>query len=118
MFNVINLDEPEYVGAYNSNITSIDHNLYIIGKLNYQSNYESGLRIRDHSRMLDGVLTEVAYFDTYPQSTTVNFGGQWSNYPYFNSGLVVASDGNNGLFVLRPTMDRTGAEMPSPERSR
>ena len=118
MFNVENLDEPEYIGAYNSDITSIDHNLYIIGKLNYQSNYESGLRIRDHSRMMEGVMTEAGYFDTYPQATTVNFSGQWSNYPYFNSGLVVASDGNNGLFILNPTMERGPAETPSPMRSR
>ena len=105
LFNVENLDEPEFVGAYDSGITTIDHNLYVLGDLNYQSNYESGLRIRDHSRMLDGVLTEVAYFDTYPQDTSVNFAGQWSNYPYFGSGLVVASDTNNGLFVLRPRME-------------
>ena len=104
LFNVENLDEPEFVGAYDSGIPTIDHNLYVLGDLNYQSNYESGLRILDHSQMMSGVLTEVAYFDTYPQDTSVNFAGQWSNYPYFKSGLVVASDTNNGLFVLRPRM--------------
>ena len=106
IFNAVNLDEPEFVGAYNSGITSIDHNLYVLGDLNYQSNYEAGLRIVDHSRWAEGALTEVGYFDTYPQDTKVNFAGQWSNYPYFESGLVIASDGNNGLFVLRPTMAR------------
>ena len=102
LFNVEDLDEPEFIGIYDSGLTSIDHNLYVKGNLNYQSNYRSGLRIVDHSRILDGELVEVGYFDTYPQDTTVNFGGQWSNYPYFESGVVVASDSDNGLFVLRP----------------
>ena len=31
-------------------------------------------------------LVEVAYFDVYPDRTTANFGGSWSNYPYYNSG--------------------------------
>jgi hypothetical protein len=46
----------------------------------------------------------VAFFDTYPASQSPNgWGGQWSNYPFFASGMVVASDQNNGLFVLHPT---------------
>jgi choice-of-anchor B domain-containing protein len=102
LFNVENLDEPEFIGAYDSGITTIDHNLYVLGDLNFQSNYQSGLRILDHSDVMNGNMTEIAYFDTYPQSTEVNFAGQWSNYPYFGSGIVVASDSDNGLFVLMP----------------
>ncbi len=30
------------------------------------------------------------------------FEGSWSNYPYFASGIIVVSDTNRGLFVLRP----------------
>ncbi len=105
LFDATNLDEPEYIGAYDSGITTIDHNLYVKGNLNYQSNYESGLRIRDHSRIGEGILTEVAFFDTYPQSTEIAFNGQWSNYPYFGSGVVVANDGENGLFILMPRVD-------------
>ena len=102
LFNVENLDEPEFIGAYDSGIPTIDHNLYVLGDLSFQSNYESGLRIVDHSGVMGGTLTEVGYFDTYPQDTHVNFAGQWSNYPYFGSGIVVASDSDNGLFVLMP----------------
>ena len=106
LFNTEDLDAPEYIGAYDSGITSIDHNLYVKGDLSYQSNYHAGLRILDHSDVLNGNLTEVGHFDTYPDATEVSFGGQWSNYPYFGSGLVIASDSNTGFFVLRPNVER------------
>ena len=106
LFNVENLDEPEFIGIWDSGITTIDHNLYVKGNFTYMSNYQSGLRIVDHSRILDGEITEVAHFDTYPGGTEVSFGGQWSNYPYFPSGNVVASDSDTGFFVLRPRLDR------------
>jgi len=105
LFNVEDLDEPEFIGIYDSGITTIDHNLYVKGNLSYQSNYHSGLRIIDHSDVLNGNLTEVGFFDTYPQGTEISFGGQWSNYPYFPSGVVVASDSNNGFFVLQPRVN-------------
>ena len=107
LFNVENLDEPEFIGIYDSGITTIDHNLYVKGDLSYQSNYHSGLRIIDHSDVLNGNLVEVGYFDTYPAATEISFGGQWSNYPYFPSGLVIASDSNTGFFVLRPNISIT-----------
>ncbi|MEM0961278.1 MAG: choice-of-anchor B family protein [Bacteroidota bacterium] len=106
LFNVEDLDAPEFIGVYDSGMTTIDHNLYVLGNYTFMSNYQSGLRIVDHSRILDGEITEVASFDTYPQGTDIGFGGQWSNYPYFPSGLVVASDSNNGFFILRPRLDR------------
>ncbi|WP_412070470.1 choice-of-anchor B family protein [Rubrivirga sp. IMCC43871] len=96
------LDDPEFAFAYNSGITTIDHNQYVRGDYAYQSNYESGLRIVDLRQIDGGQLTEAAFFDTYPDSDVVSFNGQWSNYPYFESGLVIANDDTYGLFVLRP----------------
>ena len=43
----------------------------------------------------------MAWFDTYPLDTSINFAGQWSNYPYFGDGLVIANDGETGFFVLQ-----------------
>ena len=108
VFDAMDLDNPEFMFAYDSGLTSIDHNLYIRDGLSYQSNYESGLRIVDTRTIPQGRLEEVAFFDTYPQATTAQFNGQWSNYPYFRSGIVVAMDINNGLFVLQPDVLRAG----------
>ncbi|MGB3541544.1 MAG: choice-of-anchor B family protein [Rubrivirga sp.] len=97
------LELPEFAFAYEPNLTTSDHNLYIKGRYAYESNYESGLRIVDLDQIENGTLTEAAFFDTFPTQTRIGFGGQWSNYPYFESGLVIANDGDFGLFVLRPT---------------
>lgn len=113
VMNLADLDNPEFAFEYRSGLTTIDHNLYTLGRYAFESNYESGLRIVDLSGIENRTITETAFFDTYPQSTTAQFNGNWSNYPYFASGIVVASDINNGLFVLRPTTLLT-AEAPAP----
>ena len=109
VFDLEDLDNPEFDFAWDSGLPVIDHNLYIKDGYMYQSNYMSGLRIIDISRVSEGVLTEAAFFDTFPQDQKVGFGGQWSNFPYFDSGLVVANDGKNGFFVLRPNLNRLGS---------
>ena len=113
IFDLDDLDAPEFVGAYDSGLTTIDHNLYVRDGYAFESNYETGLRVLDLGGVADGVLREVAYFDTYPDANTVSFNGQWSNYPYFGSGIVVANDRSYGLFVLRPDVLR-GQETATP----
>ena len=34
-----------------------------------------------------------------PQSDAAGFEGLWSNYPFFESGIVIGSDVQSGLFV-------------------
>ncbi len=115
VMDLTDLDAPEFAFAYDSGITSIDHNLYVRDGLAYESNYEAGLRIVDLRQVGNGTLEEVAFFDTFPSQTTISapclpprqgncgsFNGQWSNYPFFESGLVIANDRDLGLFVLRP----------------
>ena len=101
VFDMEDLDNPEFLFIYDSGITTIDHNLYTLDGFAYQANYEAGLRIIDLSNIENSTLTEAAFFDTYPQATTTSFNGMWSVYPYFASGNLIASDSNNGLFVLR-----------------
>lgn len=106
IFDVSNLDAPSLAGYFdNPSTPSIDHNQYVKGNFIYQANYRSGLRILESSNIASGVLTEVAYFDVYPANDNADFNGVWSNYPYFDSGIVVVSGIEQGLFVLRPHLD-------------
>ena len=107
VFDMEDLDNPDFSFAYDSGLSTIDHNLYTVGRYAYQANYQAGLRIVDLASIQDGTLEEVAFFDTYPQGQEATFAGMWSVYPYFRSGVVVASDSDNGLFVLQPPLDLT-----------
>ena len=104
VWDVSDLENPLLIGSYLSNNTAIDHNQYIKGGYSYQANYRSGLRILDISGVASASLTEVAYFDIYPGSDSANFNGAWSNYPYFDSGVVIVSGIEQGLFILRPNL--------------
>ncbi|GAA1478520.1 hypothetical protein GCM10009623_29660 [Nocardioides aestuarii] len=103
VWDVSDLDDPELTGVFANETTSIDHNLYTKGNSSYHSNYTSGLRIYDLSRLGKGKLSEDAFFDLYPENDDPTFeGGTWSNYPYFKGDRFVATSSmDRGLFVLQ-----------------
>jgi choice-of-anchor B domain-containing protein len=117
--DVQNLDNPLLVNEHAGEAESIDHNQYVRGDRTFQANYRSGLRILDVSNVAQaGSLTEKGFFDVYPADDQPEFNGMWSNYPYFKSGVVIASGIEQGLFVLRPTNDAPftpGTEIPDEE---
>lgn len=79
--------------------SSIAHNPFIMGDLAYIAYYHDGVQVYDISNPND--IEIVAYYDTYPQNTGyVGYEGCWGVYPFFPSGMIIASDMNNGLFVL------------------
>jgi choice-of-anchor B domain-containing protein len=104
VFDVSDLDAPAFVGSYDSDNTAIDHNQYVKGNFSYQANYRSGLRILDISGVATANLSEFGFFDIYPADDSAQFNGAWSNYPYFDSGVVIVSGIEQGLFVLRPNL--------------
>ena len=110
IWDVQDLDDPVLAKEYFSSSTAADHNQYVRGHYLYQSNYESGLRILDISTPLDPV--EVAFFDVLPDSEGPGFNGSWSNYPFFESGLIVATSIDEGFFVLWPSTYPTSNETP------
>ncbi len=101
MWDVRDLDNPVFMGFYEAPRAAIDHNLYVKGDLVYSSNYTSGLRVLDISNIASASLTEFAYFDTYPANDLPQFEGTWSNYPYFESGVIAVSGIREGLFLLK-----------------
>ena len=100
IWDVTDLDDPQMVREHFGTQKSSDHNLYVVGNLMYQSNYVSGLRVLDISDVENPV--EVAWFDTVPWGeNSPGFNGSWSNYPFFESGVVAVTSGQEGLFLLR-----------------
>ena len=104
IWNVSNLDAPVLMGHYTGTTNAIDHNQYIHQGFAYQANYRAGLQILDVSAVAAGTLSQVAFFDIYPNNNNPNFNGAWNNYPFFASGNVIVSGMQEGLFVLRPNL--------------
>ncbi len=100
IWDLADLDTPVLAAEYIAETPDTDHNLYILGDLMYQSNYGAGLRILDISNRTEPV--EIAYFDNSPYGS----GASWSNYPYFESGVVVVTSTGDGLFIVRNTARR------------
>jgi len=104
IFDVQDLDAPQLIGTHVTSSLAIDHNQYVKGSNVYQANYTSGLRILTLNDVESGNLSEVAFFDTFPSNDNHSFDGAWSNYPFFESGLIIVSDISNGLFILKPNL--------------
>ncbi len=98
------LDAPVFKGFHESEGESIDHNQYIVGAHTYQANYSRGLRILELGDLGESEMKEVAYFDTYPEGEGVGFPGAWNVYPFFDNGMVIVSDINRGVFILKPNL--------------
>ena len=99
IFDVSNLENPQYIGFHEYPTTVIDHNLYIKDGYIFAANYENGVRILEQTDPANGVLTEVGFIDTFPASDDQNYRGAWSTYPYFENGKFLISDLQSGLFV-------------------
>jgi choice-of-anchor B domain-containing protein len=111
IWDISDLDSPSIIGIYNGPNDSIDHNLYILNGFAYMSNYTSGVQIASLADVSSGSMSQVAYFDTYTPNNSASFFGSWSNYPYFASGIVIATGIDEGMFILMP--DLTASPTPT-----
>ncbi len=106
-----------FIGAYDvsnlSNISELDrvqsspgdlvipHNAFFMNNYVITSYYRDGVKIHDVSNPSN--MIEVGNYDTSPQFSGNGFNGCWGVYPWLPSGLIIASDIENGLYVLGPT---------------
>lgn len=118
LWNLSDLTAPQMFATYEHPTRSIDHNQYVRGNRVYQSNYRAGLHILDISRIAEGTLKEVGFFDIVPDKDDRGFDGAWGNYPFFPSGTVVVSGINQGLYILKPHAPSAGTKAcrPGPDR--
>lgn len=109
MVNVQNFANVQPVQTFKPYAGTTPHNPYLIGnKWAIISCYQDGMFIYDISQPGNVVLS--GYFDTHPQggfNVSNYFGndyrGNWGAYPYLPSGIIIAVDMQNGIFILDPT---------------
>jgi len=98
-YDVSDLSNIQELDQYRSNPGSlvIPHNTHVYGNFLVTSYYRDGVTIVDATK--PDVMVEVGNYDTSPLSGS-GFNGCWGAYPYLPSKNLLASDIENGLFVL------------------
>jgi choice-of-anchor B domain-containing protein len=100
VWDIQDLDDPILVKEHLGTTAASDHNLYVRGHFLYESNYVSGLRILDIADPANP--REIGFFDTVPWGEdSPGFAGSWSNYPFFDSGIIVVTSMREGVFILK-----------------
>ncbi len=92
-----------YQTATSLNQGVVPHNTFVYGNHLVTSYYTDGVTIVDAT--FPDNLIEVGYYDTNTNEGG-GFSGCWGVYPYLPSGVILASDRQNGLYVLQPNYSR------------
>ncbi|WP_297760857.1 choice-of-anchor B family protein [uncultured Muriicola sp.] len=101
VFDMLDLDNPVLHTTYLGTTSAIDHNVYVKGNDFFLANYTAGVRVMDISDIANGNIMETGFFDSFPSNNSASFNGVWSVYPFFESGKIVLSDINSGLFIVQ-----------------
>ncbi|MCH9687613.1 MAG: choice-of-anchor B family protein [Deltaproteobacteria bacterium] len=101
IWDMSDLDNPQHIGTWESELGASDHNLYIRGNYAYLANYRAGMVVLDLTDVAQGEATTAGFFDTYPLNDGNGLEGAFTAYPYFSNGVVAVSDLQGGLFLLR-----------------
>lgn len=81
----------------------VPHNTHVLNDYLITSYYADGVVIHDISRPHN--MVEVGQYDTSPLHSE-DFVGCWGVYPYFSSGKIIASDIEEGLFIIEADLHK------------
>lgn len=100
ILDVSDVSDIQFIDTVGSNIheNSIPHNLIIKGNYLYVSFYVDGTYIWDISNPSSPAL--VGFYDTSNEPHLEDYRGNWGVYPFLPSGILLASDMQEGLFVF------------------
>ncbi|WP_432412765.1 choice-of-anchor B family protein [Rasiella sp. SM2506] len=106
VFDLTDLDNPVLHYTHYGATPAIDHNGYVKGNRFYLANYRAGMRVFKFEDLYDPAITnnqmeEVEFFDTHPGSNSAAYNGAWNVYPFFESGNIIVSDLDRGLFIVK-----------------
>ncbi len=108
IIDVQNMSNIVATATLNFQSGTTPHNPYVIGnRWAIVSSYQDGLIIYDMYNPYQPLVS--GYFDTHPQGGFDNgypgspYRGNWGAYPFFPSGLILACDMQNGVFILDAT---------------
>ena len=88
------------LSTFNSGVdpNSMAHNGIIKDNLLYIAYYHDGLRVFDITNPSNPI--QVNNYDTYLPNDHISYRGAWGVYPYLESGNVLVSDMQTGLYVF------------------
>ena len=100
MLDVSDYSNISVLATFNSGVdpNSMAHNGIIKDDLLYIAYYHDGLRVFDISNPSNPI--QVNYYDTYLPNNHNSYKGAWGVYPYLNSGNILVSDMQTGLYVF------------------
>jgi choice-of-anchor B domain-containing protein len=99
IWDLTDLEDPVLATQFMGSMPASAHNLYLKDGYAYQANYRYGMHVLDIADPENPV--EVGYFDTSPYHEGPGFSGAWSTYPFFESGTVLVTSLQEGLFLLK-----------------
>lgn len=76
----------------------IPHNAHVLNDFIITSYYTEGVTVHDASN--PNYLIEVGHYDTSPNYSGSGYNGCWGAYPFLPSGNILASDMQEGLYIL------------------